>query len=408
VRGLIFRPEFRRVLLGLAYQRITGSIPVFPSGPLSVQDLPQEALPGRSWVRVRNRLAGVCGTDLNLLRLRFSMRSATMARRRSLQKKVCLGHEVIGEVVEIGPDVQSFARGQRVVFVPGTSCAGMERQPVCALCERGFPLLCLHRDEFAPSPACGGGWSEEMARHESQWLPIPDEIPDAHAVLIEPLACSVHAVLRRALVAGDTVIVIGCGMIGLGMIMALRALSITPLRIIALSKYEYQTGLAQAAGADVVLRYGSDNLYEQLAKELETEVHSRGTVNQLLHHGAAVVYDAVGSADTVHHALRWTRARGAVVMEGISPRIASFDRSVIWLREVDLLGAHGHGVEEYDGRKIHTFALIMEWMKQGKLRPDRLVTKRYPLAEYRAALGAADRKSESQAVKILFEMERHD
>jgi threonine dehydrogenase-like Zn-dependent dehydrogenase len=407
VRGVVFRPEIGRVILGAAYQRLTGSPPLFPAGPVSWEILPQEGLPKPSWVRVRSRLAGICGTDLNLLRLKVSSTSASMARKRSIKRPFCIGHETVGEVIEVGSQVRKLTPGQRVVFVPGLNCNVLEGMPACEMCRRGLPLLCLHRDEFPAELAWGGGWSESFVRHESQLLPIPDEISDEKAVLVEPLACSVHAVLRCPPTPGDTVVVIGCGTIGLGIILTLRALSI-PLRIIAIARHSYQSSQAESMGADRVLESDAIDIYDRLAAELETTVLGKRKTNRMLHHGARVVYDAVGNGMTLQHALRWVQPRGTVVLEGISPRPAPSDCTPVWLREVNLVGAHGHGLEHYGGRQIHAFDLVMEWIKEGRLSPEGLITHRYSLAEYKEAIRVAAGKSSSKAIKVLMEIQAND
>jgi threonine dehydrogenase-like Zn-dependent dehydrogenase len=275
------------------------------------------------------------------------------------------------------------------------------------MCAQGLPLLCFHRDEAKSELAQGGAWSEVFVRHCSALLPVPDEIPDEHAVLIEPLACSLHTVLRRLPSAGDSVVVIGCGTIGLGTILVLRALG-RPLHITAVARHVYQAALAKASGADAVFSFSSEALYQQLATELGTVVSSRGSGNRLLQQGASVVYDAVGSSETLHHALRWARPRGAVVLVGISARPAPSDCTTIWLREVDLLGSHGHGIETLEGRRLHTFELVIDWLKQQRLVPGGLITHRNALADYRKALTAACGKANSRAIKVVLEMINHD
>ncbi|HZJ17763.1 MAG TPA: zinc-binding dehydrogenase [Chthoniobacteraceae bacterium] len=402
MRGVVFHPKKSRVLLGLAYHRCTGRLPLFRGGPVSLDTIEPKKLPGPFWVRVRTCLAGICGSDLNLLRLQFSTRSASMAGKGSIGRPLCLGHEAVGEVIEVGSGVSTVTPGQRVVLVPGASCGAVGNE-LCAMCLRGLPLLCLHRDECALPHAAGAGWSEEFVRHESRLIPIPNDLLDESAVLVEPLACSVHAVLRRLPLAEESVVVFGCGVIGLGIILTLRALGM-PVKIVAIARHPSQAARARVAGADLVLSSTSPDLYEHLATELETKVLSRGSRNRLLQCGASVVYDAVGSSETLRHALRWTRPRGAVVVEGITPRPAPFDCTVIWLREVDLIGSHGHGLETFQGRTLHTFNLVLEWIQQGRLATDGWITHRYPLGEYQQAMRAAHEKSRSEAGKVLLQM----
>jgi threonine dehydrogenase-like Zn-dependent dehydrogenase len=303
----------------------------------------------------------------------------------------------------VGADVRNLSPGQRVVLVPGASCGSLGKSAMCAMCVRGLPLLCLQRDDCALPLGAGAGWSEACVRHASRVIAIPDGLSDEAAVLVEPLACSAHAVLRRPPAPGDSVVVLGCGVIGLGCILALRALRI-PLRIIALARHPAQAERAREAGADAVLSSAGADLYEQLAAELRTEVLARGRGNRLLRWGASVIYDAVGSGQTLGHALRWARPRGAVVVEGITPRPAPCDCTVVWLREVDLLGAHGHGLEDFEGHRRHTFDLVLAWLREGRMSPGAWITHRYPLRDYRRALAAADGKARSAAGKVLLEL----
>jgi len=403
VRGIVFDPSFERLLLGLMYRRCTGKLPFFAGGPFSLQELDLKKMPEPSWVRVRCRLAGICGTDLRALRLAFSSRSASVAAKRSVTRPVCMGHEAVGEVVEVGANVRTLVPGQRVVLVPGGACLGLGAPEPCEMCGKGLPLLCLKRDEFVPGLAFGAGWSEQFVRHELELFALSDDISDEQAVLIEPLACAVHAVLRRPPVPNDTVVVIGCGTIGLGIILALKALGM-PIRIIAVAKHSYQLNHARAMGADLVLTSDRGDLYQQLASALGTEVRARGKRNRLLRHGAAVIYDAVGSGATLQDALRWARPRGSVVVEGVTARPSPADCTAIWFKEVDLVGSHGHGVEDYDGQKIHAFNLVMQWIRQRKIVIDGLITHRHRLLDYKQAMRAADAKTKSNATKVLLDM----
>jgi len=104
--------------------------------------------------------------------------------------------------------------------------------------------------------------------------------------------------------------------------------------------------------------------------------------------------------------LRWVKPRGAVVV-GIDALPAPADCTAIWLREVDLLGSHGHGLETVGGRPCHTFELVLEWMKRKRLVPEGMVTHRYALENYRRAIGAATAKKDSKAIKVVLKM-AHD
>ncbi|MGH2628208.1 MAG: hypothetical protein ACRDHY_16335, partial [Anaerolineales bacterium] len=106
---------------------------------------------------------------------------------------------------------------------------------------------------------------------------------------------------------------------------------------------------------------------------------------------------------TLSDALRWTRARGAVVLVGIDLRFVKADLTPVWHQEVELVGASGYGPESWRGRTIHTFELVMEMLQEGALRGDGLITHRFPLADYRRAIATAlDKRTGS--IKVTFDL----
>jgi threonine dehydrogenase-like Zn-dependent dehydrogenase len=407
MKAVVFRPELPRVLIGLAWQRCTGKAPLLPGGPVALEEVAQKDLPTTTSVRVRRLLGGICGSDLNVLHLQYSRRSANFARPRSIKRPVCLGHEVVGRVIDVGPDVHAFRVGQRVVYLPGIACSALAKTPPCAMCEQGLPLLCLNRDEIHLDLADGGGWANEMTRDQSQWMAIPDEMSDEQAVLLEPLACSTHAVLRRLPPKQGSVIVIGCGSIGLGIILAVRVLC-PGTRIIAVARHTRQADRARKAGAHLVVASSLKEAYPLIAEELGTRVLGTRSENRLLHEGADVIYDAVGSGQSLHHALRWAKPRGSVVIEGINVHSSKLDRSAIWLRELEVIGTHGHGRETHDGATKGTFGIVIQWVMEGRLNLEGMVTHRFGLRDYARAIRAAENKSASGALKVVLDSSLDD
>jgi len=120
--------------------------------------------------------------------------------------------------------------------------------------------------------------------------------------------------------------------------------------------------------------------------------------------GFDLVYDCVGSAETITDALRWTRARGAVVLVGIELSRLRVDLNPIWHQEVDLLGSKTHASSEWQGRRQNDFQWVIDWVRSGKLRLDGLITHRFPLERYREAIGAATHKLQSRAIKVVFDL----
>ena len=170
--------------------------------PLQVQNLPRQPLPASNWVRVRNTLAGICGSDLPLIFVDgdFNVAPAALPGHSHTYP----GHEVVGEVIQVEEDVQSLHVGDRVVLQYGPNCLTAGIQPLCRSCASGNYGLCESGTLPGPQPI-GGGWSEEMLLHEQQLFRIPPEMGDEQAVLLEPAAVAVHAALRRLPRSGDRV-----------------------------------------------------------------------------------------------------------------------------------------------------------------------------------------------------------
>src|SRR5712691_221116 len=116
--------------------------------PLAIENLPRQPLPLTTWVRVRNRLAGVSQDDLSLIYgdRRWHAALSPLAMNRS----TLLGHEVIGEVIEVGDDVEYIHIGDRVVLQYGPNCISTDREPLCSSCAAGNYALCQHTRLPAP------------------------------------------------------------------------------------------------------------------------------------------------------------------------------------------------------------------------------------------------------------------
>ena len=120
--------------------------------------------------------------------------------------------------------------------------------------------------------------------------------------------------------------------------------------------------------------------------------------------GFDVIYDLVGTGQTIKDSLRWARAGGTVVVVGICLKSIKTDVSPIWHQEVNLMGSVVHGMEEWQGLRTHGYDLVIQWMRDGVLSTDDLITHRFPLKEYKRAVAtAADKRT--GAVKVLLQMQ---
>jgi len=150
--------------------------------PLQVRNLPRQPLTNGmgNWVRVHNRLAGICGSDLHLVFADGDLSIAPAALPAHSHSYP--GHEVVGEVIEIGENVQHLRVGDRVVLQSGPNCLSAGVQNPCNACATGNYNLCSNGKLPGPGQI-GGGWSEEMLLHEQQLFRVSDDIEDDQAVL---------------------------------------------------------------------------------------------------------------------------------------------------------------------------------------------------------------------------------
>jgi threonine dehydrogenase-like Zn-dependent dehydrogenase len=168
-----------------------------------------------------------------------------------------------------------------------------------------------------------------------------------------------------------------------------------------MARYPHQTALARRLGADEVI--SDANGYRKAARVTGAQLYAGLLNNKTLLGGFDVVFDVVGTGQTIKDSLRWTRAGGTVILVGISPTMVKTDLSPIWHQEIDLIGSVVHGVEEWNGRRMHGFELVIEWMLSGLFPIDGLITHRFGLEEYKRAVATAANKR-TGAIKVVLHM----
>lgn len=370
--------------------------------PLSVtriEDIARVPLPGPHWVRVRNEMCGICASDLSLLFVKADPAIAPAALPAN--ERFYLGHEVVSTITEVGEGVTRFRVGDRVLMdthFAGANCATLEITPPCRYCAEEDYHFCENKS--APGPrGIGGGFGEGYITHESAVYPCPPDLSLDAAVLVEPMAVAVHAVMRFPPQASERVLVLGAGIIGLLTTMTLRAL-VPQCEVTVIARHAHQAEMAERLGAQRVLR--GRPTYQTIA-----QVTGGKYFSALLNKGVVVggfdrVYDCVATAETVNDALRWTRAGGTVVMLGahMAP-MPQVDLTPIWYHHINLVGSYAHGVDVWNGVRKHTYEWVFDLWRAGKFVTDGLITHRFPFAEYRRAIAIASDKKSSRAIKVV-------
>lgn len=415
MRAVSFDVTVPRFLLAKTLGRVSSS--AFygaPSGvALTTMELPP--LPGGRWLRLRVEKAGICGTDIGTLTY-----SASPAMEPFGSFPAVLGHEILATVTEVGADVTRAEPGQRVTVDPMISCTvrGYDDGHRCPSCRQGLHSTCEQAGEegptriggepFAPGLTQGyhrslpGGWADEILAHEVQVFPVDDALEDHAAVLIEPLAVGMHAVLNAPPAdPSEPVLVLGSGPIALGTVWALRATGFQG-EIYAQTKRTHEADLARLLGASQVVSPG-DEAREALVGTgasaympiIGDEVYAGG--------GFPLIFDCVGSGQTLTQALRYATPRGRIVMLGCAAEIPKLDLTFIWARELQVKGFVGYGRERFRGEASHTFEVTQRLLLETGTPVQELVTHVFPLGQYKAALEAASSRRRSKSVKILLD-----
>lgn len=362
-------------------------------------------LPGPEWVRLTPLLSGICGSDIAMLTGRAS---ATLSPFSSFP--AILGHEVLAVVEEAGP-ASGVAPGQRVVLDPIISCAVRGLDP-CRGCRDGTPALCRRAAEGTLSPGMligfchdlPGGWSEGMLAHASQLHPVPEGLSDEAAALAEPLACGLHAVLARLPAEGERALVIGGGAIGLGTLAALRmAAPTTEVTIVV--RHPVQVALAGRLGAHhvVVDRHG-DGARRAAVEQAGAREHAALAGGPTLTGGFELVYECVGTAASLDAAQRVTAPRGALALIGSVTIVQGLDLTLAWARELRITGNYVYGREASVAGQPHTIDHLMRLLSaDGAPEVSGLVTHRFQLRDWRAALRTAMGRERAASVKVVFD-----
>jgi len=401
MQALQFDNSIPRYVLAKGLGWLTPTVYWNGGGCLQYREVPEPALPGRDWGRVQTRYGGICGSDLNTITLHDS---PSLSAYTSFP--FTLGHENVGTLAETGPAVAGFSVGERVVVEPLLGCVARGFTDLCPACAQGDIGVCKRRTGGTIAAgtmtgfcaSTGGSWSPSFVAHTSQLLRVPQSVNDENAVMSEPFAVALRAVLHNPPPPDSTVLVLGAGTIGLCVVAALRALGYSNPIVIA-ARHSFQAELARHYGATRVLQSQDD---QTLAEALSAQLHRPILGEALVSGGAQVIYECVGTQPSLRIAIRFTREKGTAVMLGLAAVTFGIDWAPIWLKEITLRGSYTYGVETWQGQRVRTMQLALDLMADQKVDLAPMVTHRFKLQDYRQALKMVKHKSRHRLVKAVF------
>jgi 2-desacetyl-2-hydroxyethyl bacteriochlorophyllide A dehydrogenase len=308
-------------------------------------------------VLVRVRAGGICGTDLHIYHGTSPV--ATYPR--------VIGHEFVGEVVEIGWRVTRVKRGDRVAVEPIMSCGQ------CYPCRTGRPNVCerlevlgVHRD---------GGFQEYVVVPERNLHPFSGNLSWEEAALIEPFTIAAQVADRGMVQEGDRVLILGAGPIGLCILV-------------------YLSFLGALCGVADIIPERLERARE-LGAVFVVDMKASSPEDAVLHYfpeGASVVIDAVGLPETFERAVQLVSRAGRVVVLGFHTTPSAIPQALVTLRELTIVGSR------LQARK---FPRVVELFEKKRLHPRKLISHVFPLSEVHRAFALLEHHPEATCKVVL-------
>lgn len=314
----------------------------------------------KGWALVKVRLAGICNTDVEILRGYHGFRGT-------------LGHEFVGEVVEVAGVSESAELlwiGSRVTGEINISCSAFGYRPVCSFCKRGLKTHCVRRTVLGIL-GHDGAFAEHLSLPLENLYRVPNTVSDEEAVFVEPLAaaCEILAQInihnfRRAAVLGDG---------KLAQLIA-RVLRTKLSDVTMYGKHTEKLNLAR------------------LARIKTQKIHGDESDHQKLRGSHALVVEATGSPTGLRLAQEMTEPRGTLVLKSTFHGTAPVETWPIVVKEISVIGS-----------RCGPFADAIALLRSGKMDPTPLITKTFPLAEASKAMLFAQ---QSGVMKVLLRNEQ--
>lgn len=331
--------------------------------------------PGLGEVVIRVLSTGICASDIKC----FTGAALFWGDGKTggyCQAPVTPGHEFVGEVVALGEGAaerHQLQIGDHAISEQIVPCGS------CRYCREGSYWMCAVHDIYGFRQRVFGAWAEYMLFPAGSLnYKVPKSIPVHHAVFIEPLACSIHAVERGEIKYRDTVVIAGCGPLGIGMVAAARMKS--PARIIALDLNDERLNLALRCGADVAINPRKVDAVEKVRALTEG-------------YGCDVYIEATGHPAAVEQGLQMIRKLGTFVEFSVMREKVTVDWTIIGdSKELNVHGAH---------LGPYCYPVAIRMLEQKLLPMDEIVTHRLPLTDFQKGIDLV--VSGETSVKVTME-----
>ena len=317
-------------------------------------NMPEPMIEKADDVKIKVVNCGICGSEVHAYHGLHPFRIPPIVS----------GHEVAGDVVEVGPGVTRFKVGDRVTVEPHYGCGH------CWYCGHGLYNVCPDKKVLG-----AGGWSgglgEYIVTPEQTVVKLPDTLSYEEGALIEPVANGMYAVRHSNITPETNIVVIGCGPIGIGDFLCARLWNPKSILMVDVSDFNLQK--AREMGAELTCNSRRENLAGRVM-ELTDGV------------GADLVFLAFGDAPTVQQAFEITRRGGQIAQHALMEDGIAFPYRVHQQHELDF--------KAYNMYTYEDFELIARAIHEGKMSLSHFVTQRYPSEQFKEAIEMADKRPE--------------
>lgn len=340
------------------------AIVIHAARDLRIEDHPAEPL-GAGQVQIALAVGGICGSDLHY----FNHGGFGAIR---LREPMILGHEVSGHITALGAGVTGLSVGQLVAVSPSRPCG------CCAYCAKAQYNHCLNMRFYGsamPFPHIQGAFRQVLVADAAQCAPA-DGLTPAEAAMAEPLAVCLHAAGRAGPLMGKSVLVTGCGPIGILCILAARRAGAD--LIVATDLGDYTLGMARIAGADVTLNLAKD------PGALAPYTAQKGSFD--------VLFECSGAAPALAGAILAMRPRGTIVQLGLGGDM-TLPVQAMTAKELSLTGSFRFHEEFFTGVSL---------MQKGLIDVKPFITQTFPLSQAQMAFEAAGDRSRAMKAQIDF------
>ncbi|WP_339243328.1 NAD(P)-dependent alcohol dehydrogenase [Paenibacillus sp. FSL F4-0243] len=306
---------------------------------------------------------GICGSDVHYY-------EHGRIGRYVVKEPIILGHELAGEVVEVGKQVSNIAVGDRVAVEPGVTCGQ------CDYCKSGRYNLCPDV-VFLATPPVNGAWAEYIVMPSDYLFKLPDSMSYEEGAMLEPLSVGFHAMMRGKVQPFDRVLITGLGPIGLLAGQAAKLFGVSEIYGTDLVPFRRQ--LAMEMGFTAALDPVKENVGQRL--------------NDLTNgFGVTLVVESSGNARAMADTIKWVRRGGRIVFVGLPADSAiPMDMGQFIDGEIDAYGVF---------RYANTYPAAIQALQHSSLDIEKIVTHRFALTDTQEALEVA-RKEKDTSIKVM-------